>query len=87
VFQIQEANESWVRVVGVVVLVLSIYYTFMVREPSRAVYQATVVGRGFAAAALAVLALTTGPWQLAIFAAVDASGATWTYATSRSAPN
>lgn len=31
VFHIQETDESWVRVVGVVVLVLSIYYTSMGR--------------------------------------------------------
>ena len=86
VFQIDETAESWVRVVGVVVLVLLILYAFMVREPTRTMFEATVYGRGFAALALVVLAFTAGPWQLALFAAVDAAGATWTYLSLRADP-
>lgn len=82
-FQIDETNEVWVRVIGVVVLVLTIYYAFMVRVQSRTMFQATVYGRGFSTVLLVILAFTAGPWQLALFAVLDAAGATWTHLTNR----
>ena len=77
-FQIEETSESWVRVLGSTVILLAIYYFYMVREESVQMYRATVVGRGFVAVILTVLAFTTGPWQLVLFAIVDALGTAWT---------
>ena len=66
-----------------VVLVLTIYYASMLREPSPTMFQATVYGRGFSALVLTVLAFATGPWQLVFFAVADAAGATWTQLTNK----
>lgn len=85
-FQIEETNEVWVRVIGVVVLVLTIYYAFMVRVQSRDMFQATIYGRGFSAVLLVVLAFVVGLWQLALFAVLDAAGATWTHLTITRTP-
>jgi len=79
VFQIDDTSESWVRVVGVVVLVLTVLYGFIAKEPTRSLLKATVYARILAAVALLTIAFTAGPWQLALFGAADAAGASWTY--------
>lgn len=63
-------------------LVLLILYLFIIRSGLPLMFQATVYARGFAVVVFLLLAFTTGPWQLAIFAAVDAAGATWTHVTN-----
>ncbi len=78
-FRIEETSESWVRVLGAVALLLAFYYLAMALTGGTAMFRATVYGRGLVALALVVLAITTGPWQLILFAAVDAAGATWTH--------
>jgi len=85
VFQIEETSEVWVRVVGSVVLVLTVLYWYIIQENSRSMYQATVYARGLFVVVGAVLAFTTGPWQLVLFAAVDAAGAAWTHMANREA--
>ena len=79
IFQIEETSEVWVRVVGSLVLVLTVLYWFVAKEGSRSMFQATVYGRGLSAIVLTVLAFTAGPWQLVLFGVVDAAGATWTH--------
>ena len=78
-FGIAETDEVWIRVVGMTVVIFGILYTGAVRTDADEMYQASVVGRGFAVVVLVVLALTTGPWQLVLFAALDAAGAGWTW--------
>lgn len=82
VFQIEETSEVWIRVVGNLVLLLTVLYWYIGREGSRSMFQATVYERGLSAVVLSVLAFTTGPWQLVIFAVVDAAGAGWTHAAT-----
>lgn len=77
--RIEETTESWVRVLGAVVLLMAFYYFVMALTAANTMFPATVYGRGLVALALVVLAITTGPWQLVLFAAVDAAGAAWTY--------
>ncbi len=77
-FRIEASNESWVRVLGAVVLLLAFYYFVMALTGANTMFRATVYGRVLVALALAALAVTTGPWQLALFAAADATGAAWT---------
>ena len=84
-FQIEETSESWVRVLGSVVVLLAIYYGFMAREDSGSMFRATVIGRVLVAIVLTLLAFTTGPWQLVLFAVVDLAGAVWTQLSLRSA--
>ncbi len=83
VFQIEETTEVWVRVLGGVVLALTVLYWYIVSEGSRRMFQATVYDRGLFAVIAAVLAFTTGPWQLVLFAIVDAAGALWTHMANR----
>ncbi len=78
-FGIAETNEIWIRVVGMTVVIFGFLYTGAVRADALEMYQASVVGRGFAVVVLVVFAFTTGPWQLVLFAAVDAAGAAWTW--------
>ncbi len=79
IFQIEEPADSWVKVVGVLALVLTVLYSYIIKESSANMYEATVYGRGVAVAGLVGIAFAAGPWQLALFAAVDAIGALWTY--------
>jgi hypothetical protein len=81
--RIEEATESWVRVLGAVVLLLSFYYFVMALSGANTMFRATVYGRGLVALALVVLAITTGPGQLVLFAAVDAAAAAWTHLSLR----
>jgi hypothetical protein len=82
-FRIEETNESWVRVLGAVVLLLAFYYLAMALTGANAMFRATVYGRGLVALALVVLAFTAGPWQLVLFATADATGAAWTQLSLR----
>lgn len=83
VFQIEETTEVWVRVVGAVALSLSVVYWYIVSEGSRRMFQATVYDRVLFVGIAVVLAFTTGPWQLILFAIVDAAGALWTHLANR----
>ncbi|MGH8927683.1 MAG: hypothetical protein ACRDWH_04995 [Acidimicrobiia bacterium] len=44
---------------------------------------ASLYGRWFVAGALSVLAISTGPWQLLLFAAIDLAGSIWTFLALR----
>lgn len=79
IFQIEETSEVWVRVVGNLVLVLTVMYWCVAKEGSRAMFQASVYGRGLSAVVLTGLAFTAGPWQLVLFGIMDAAGAAWTH--------
>jgi len=78
-----ETEEVWIRVLGVVVILLAVYYWDAARFETRNLFVASVLGRAFVVAALVVLWLTGGPWQLLLFAAVDLAGAIWTVAALR----
>ena len=81
--RIEETTESWVRVLGAVVLLLAFYYFVMALTGANTMFRATVYGRGLVALALVVLAITTGPWQLVLFAVVDTAAAAWTHLSLR----
>lgn len=72
-------GEVWVRVLGIVLLLLATYYYAIGTSNARIAVVATVIGRPFAAVALTLLWLTGGPWQLVLFAAFDLAGAAWTW--------
>ena len=84
IFSIAETSETWIRVVGMLLIVLGILYPNMIRHEDRPMFEATVYARWFAVVALTVLAFTAGPWQLVLFAVVDFAGATWTFLALRS---
>lgn len=83
IFGIAETEEVWVRVVGVVVLAIDVLYWSFVSRRNEAALFATIYERWLVAALLAVLAFTTGPWQLVLFALVDLGGGIWTFVALR----
>lgn len=78
-FRIPTTTEVWIRVVGVLVLIIGLYYTTAARHELAPMLRATVVGRfavlvffiGFVAAGFA-------PPILIAFGLIDAAAATWT---------
>ena len=78
VLGIPETDEVWVRVLGVVLIILALYYWDGAKHEARSFFVASILGRGFAVAAFTVFWLTGGPWQLMIFAAGEIVGLTWT---------
>ena len=75
-----ETQEVWIRVVGVLVICISIYYMLMARENHARFLMMTVYVR------LTVLgwfiifvALQWAPATLILFGLVDAGAAAWTY--------
>lgn len=75
-FQIPETNEVWIRVVGVLVVCISIYYYAMAKNNSTPFLQLTVWVRLWVFAAfIGLWATGIGPIQLILFGAVDAVAA------------
>ena len=78
------ATDPWLRVVGIVSLVLSFYYLRAARAGVEAFFRWTIQGRPLAAVALAVLAAAgTLPPFVLLLAAVDLGGAAWTWMALR----
>jgi len=80
---VAETDEVWIRVLGVVVVVLALYYWDAARHETRNLFVASVLGRLFVVASLIVFWLTGESWQLLLFAAVEAAGALWTFSALR----
>lgn len=85
IFGIEETNEVWIRTTGLLLLGYGAYYWIAVRAGLTSICRASVWVRWGIAFGLTVLALTTGPWQLVIFAAGDLLGGSWTFFALRSA--
>jgi uncharacterized protein YjeT (DUF2065 family) len=72
-------SEPWLRVVGLVALVLGTYYAAAARAGDAAFFGWTVKGRLFGAAVLAILVVKgIAPAFVLLMAAADAAGAAWT---------
>ncbi len=83
---IDDPQEVWVRVLGLIVVLIGVYFLGAVLNNSTWMYQYTVFGRVIAVIGLTYLAILDGPWQLSLFAATDAVGAVWTYLALRPRP-
>jgi len=78
------SSEPWLRVVGIVVLVLGLYYLNAAISGVRAFYRWTTWGRLVAAAILVVLAAArVTPAFVVILAAIDVAGVLWTWLALR----
>lgn len=72
-------TEIWVRVLGVLALVVGYYYLACARGEAVAFYRATVAGRlGFAGLIVLLVILYSAPVQLVLFGLADVAGAIWT---------
>jgi hypothetical protein len=82
-FQIEETDEVWIRVLGLLVLGLPILYIAAARSERTGIYLASVWYRWFIAAGLILIGLVEGPWQLMLFASLDFLGGLWTFLAVR----
>lgn len=79
VLRIPETTEVWVRVVGMLVLILGFYYNIAARNELTPFIRATVHGRlSVLVFFIAFVLLGFAPPILLVFGVVDALAATWT---------
>ena len=72
--------EPWLRVLGLVSLVLGLYYVSAARGEVTPFFRSTIWGRGIGAAVLAALVVSkTAPAFVLLMAALDGLGALWTW--------
>lgn len=84
-FGFAPATEVWVRVVGVVVAPLGVYYVALGRAPVPSFLRLTVYARVWVFVTFAVLAASgLAQPMLALFGVVDLLGAIWTWTALRS---
>ena len=85
VFGFPETGDVWIRVVGVLVLVLGYYYCNAARNDVTAFLRWTVHGRFSVLAFFGVFVLLDfAPPTLILFGIIDAAAATWTAFALRS---
>lgn len=78
-FGIAAPTEVWVRVLGVLAIVVGFYYISCARRNDTPFFRVTVPGRLlFAALTVLLVVAFAAPWQLMLFGAVDVLGALWT---------
>jgi len=78
------AQEPWVRVLGVVVFVLGLYYTQAGRENAVPFFRWSVWGRFTILIGFTGLVVSgQAPVPLILFGVIDAAGAAWTYVALR----
>jgi len=80
-FQLPETQEIWIRVLGIVVFNIGIYYIFMAPANhtlflTLSVYTRLLILFWF----VVFVVLSWAPPQLIVFGLVDGAGAIWTYA-------
>jgi hypothetical protein len=79
IFGIAETNEVWIRVVGMLVLILGYYYSTAARNNLTAFIRATVHGRiSVLVFFIAFVAFGWAPATLILFGVIDAAAAVWT---------
>lgn len=83
-FGIPGTEEVWIRVVGMLVLLLAVYYTQMAREEHANFFWLTVYVRSAVIVFFSVFALLgmVSP-MLILFGAADLAGALWTWSALR----
>jgi len=86
IFQIENTDEVWIRVVGMLLIGYGMFYWTAVRSEITDLYEMSVWVRWFVVVVLVVLAFTVGPWQLMLFAAVDLLGGLWTFLSLKGQP-
>ena len=83
-FQLPETNEIWIRVVGVLVFNIGLYYVFMAPTHSTLFYSISVYTRASILVWFIVFVLMGwAPALLILFGAVDMAGALWTFVAMR----
>ena len=79
-FGFEPTTEIWIKVLGIVVLSLTIVYYGINKHGSSEVVQLTVWSRAFVGVGFVLLALTgVAPMQIILFAGIDIATAVWTW--------
>lgn len=83
-FGFPATSEVWIRVLGFVVVNLSVYYWYAAKSESKPLFLATVYTRLFILVAFVALVVAgLARPMLVLFGAVDALGGLWTYFSLR----
>ncbi len=83
-FQLPETNEVWIRVVGILVFNIGLYYVFMAPTNSSLFYTLTVYTRASILLWFIIFVLIGwAPATLILFGMADIAGAAWTYMAMR----
>lgn len=79
-------SEVWIRVVGILTMILSMYFIYCAQPGQRRFFQATVIARVMFFSGVGVLVLAgLAPPILLAFGLVDLAGAAWTQIALRAA--
>jgi hypothetical protein len=79
-FGVAPTSEPWIRIVGMLMLVLAFYYIMTSRQGNKQFFPLTIPARlGVVVVLVALALLQIGPIQLVLFAGVDLLGAIWTW--------
>ena len=82
-FKFPQTNEPWIRVLGIVVLVLGFYYIIAAQNELSSFFWATVVGRFGVLILFSLLVIfKKAKPMLILFGLIDALGAVWTFLVS-----
>jgi hypothetical protein len=77
-------TEVWIRVVGLLVAILGLYFLYSVRYHDRHFFRATVLARVvFCTGVIAFAVLGWGSPVLIVFGLIDVTGAGWTWLALR----
>jgi len=83
-FGFPPSDEVWIRVLGLVVFNLGVYYAYAAISEARLFFMASVFTRLFALLVFGVLVvLGLAPPMLALFGVLDALGGLWTWRALR----
>ncbi|MCB9080651.1 MAG: hypothetical protein H6555_02960 [Lewinellaceae bacterium] len=83
-FQLPYGDDIWIRFVGMLALVLGIYYLAIARNDVQVMFPITVWMRLFAALfMIAFWVMGKLGWGILVFAATDFAGAIWTWLAMR----
>ena len=81
-FKFPKTEEPWIRVVGVLVLIIALFYLVAAYYNLTVIFWTTVFGRSFVLLSFGGLVLTKkAPQILLMFGVIDALGAVWTLLT------
>ena len=82
--QVPETTEVWIRLLGVIVFALGLYYVFMAPANNALFNMLTVYVRSSAFVFfLAFVLIGLAPMQMMLFGVVDLACALWTYSAIR----
>jgi len=88
VFRFPQTSEVWIRVAGVLVFNIGIYYLYAAKSEVQAFFRASVFTRIFVLAAFSVfVSLGFASPSLILIGSVDFAGGIWTYITLKNEKN